>query len=545
MRKNLLKKNTLGALALAVSMTAAFSFTACGGGGGEFSGTLNVLFPNSGMTDDKFVENSTTRVIEEFTGRKVNYFQMLGSSEENDVSNALLAGEYSLIKMGRGSFDQNVVLEAFYDITDLIKEYGKNLLEIIDKDAWDACYYNGKLYGVPEVGWGFMQDSAFVFNMQDLAAVGINEVPSTLTEFTVALEKLQQKFGGDNPFYHAFSMQGAEADQQIISGCFDMPKEFYVNEDDEIVNWIYSEATEKYLRYMNDIYKNGYMSTSWSSSTSATVMGLYAQGNCSVACLPYWNITPTCESIVSLGKASSVQDALDNMGFAMHLLGDGAYDSVDQRADNSWHLSSINDIGYFCAVPNSVSKEEAIAAIQWMDAKIVDENYRTFVAGKEGESYEFVTKEEYEANEADAQSTTYIVPIEEADGTTRYYKLLPEYDNVKNNSMYQTGGNAEVGKRYWPLREAQYNCWPILMDEEASSHIITSALARCSVIESWSKQSITARSTIVTYIQNIINAKDETTFNKQFEYLKNTAFPKYWNGCNADVQAWYQANKNK
>ena len=83
------------------------------------------------------------------------------------------------------------------------------------------------------------------------------------------------------------------------------------------------------------------------------------------------------------------------------------------------------------------------------------------------------------------------------------------------------------------------------MDEEASSHIITSALARCSVIESWSKQSITARSTIVTYIQNIINAKDETTFNKQFEYLKNTAFPKYWNGCNADVQAWYQANKNK
>lgn len=52
-------------------------------------------------------------------------------------------------------------------------------------------------------------------------------------------------------------MQGAEADQQFISGCFNMPKEFYVDENDKIVNWIYSDATEKYLRYMNDIYNKG------------------------------------------------------------------------------------------------------------------------------------------------------------------------------------------------------------------------------------------------------------------------------------------------
>lgn len=543
MRKNAFK-NTLRILALGFSVTTAFSCVACGGGG-DFSGTLNVLFPNSGITDDKFVENSTTRAIEEFTGQKVNYSQMLGSSEENDVSNALLSGEYSLIKMQRGSFDQNVVLDAFYDITDLIEEYGKNLLEVIDEAEWGSCYYNGRLYAVPEVGFGYMYDNAFVFNMKDLETVGITEVPSTLSEFTAALEKLQAHFGESNAFYHAFSMQGAEADQQIISGCFDMPKEFYVNENDEIESWIYSDATEKYLSYMNELYGKGYISTSWASSTSATVMGLYAQGNCSVACLPYWNITSTCESMVSLGKAESVEDALNNMGFALYLLGDGSNGSVDQRADNGWHLSSIGDTSYFCAIPNSVSREEAIAAIQWMDAKIVDENYRTFLVGKEGESYELVTKEEYEANEADSQSTTYIVPIVEENGETNYYKLLPEYDNVKNNSMYATGGNAKIGKRYWPLREAQYNCWSILMDEEASEHVITSALAKCSVIESWSKQSITARSAVITYIQNIINAKDEATFDRQFSYLKETAFPKYWNSCNADVQAWYQANKNK
>ena len=179
-----------------------------------------------------------------------------------------------------------------------------------------------------------------------------------------------------------------------------------------------------------------------------------------------------------------------------------------------------------------------------MDAKITDENYRSFLVGKEGESYELVTEEEYLANEADEDSDTVIVPIEEADGTTQYYKLLAEYDNVKDNSMYQTGGNAEVGRRYWPLREAYYNCWGILMDVEDYDHVMTSALSRYSVIPSWSAVSITARSRIVTYIQNTINADDENTFDRYFNYLKDTGFPNLWNDCDADVQAWYQSTKN-
>ena len=83
-RRNVMKKklikNAVRLSALVFSVAMAVSCTSCGGGGGDFSGTLNVLFPNSGITDDKFVENSTTRAIEEFTGQKVNYSQMLGSS---------------------------------------------------------------------------------------------------------------------------------------------------------------------------------------------------------------------------------------------------------------------------------------------------------------------------------------------------------------------------------------------------------------------------------------------------------------------------------
>lgn len=77
MKKKLIK-NTIRSLALVFSVAIATSCVSCGGGGGNFSGTLNVLFPNSGITDDKFVDNSTTRAIEEFTGQKVNYSQMLG-----------------------------------------------------------------------------------------------------------------------------------------------------------------------------------------------------------------------------------------------------------------------------------------------------------------------------------------------------------------------------------------------------------------------------------------------------------------------------------
>jgi hypothetical protein len=109
--------------------------------------------------------------------------------------------------------------------------------------------------------------------------------------------------------------------------------------------------------------------------------------------------------------------------------------------------------------------------------------------------------------------------------------------------MYATGSNSAVAQRYWPLREAQYNCWPILFDSKDNDHVITSPLARCSVIASWSSQSITARSTVITYMQNVINAKDDAAFDKQYNYVKDKAFPKYWNTCDADVQAWYQAHK--
>ena len=540
-------RNILRLTAIPVSATAVLSGAACGSGESDFeqSGTLKALFPNSGITDAEFVDNSTTRLLEEITGQKVEYAQMLGSSEESDVQSALLDGGYSLIKMQRGSYDQNVIQGAFYDITDLIEEYGQNLLATIDESAWDACYYEGKLYAIPEVGFGHMYNNAIVFNMEHLAEVGITEVPSTLTEFTEALHALQDHFGSD-PNYHAFSMPGAEAYQPLITGCFEVPYEFYVNEDDEITSWIYSQEADNYLHYMNDLnnYGNGCLSTSWAQATSANVMGFYVQGLCSVSVLPYWNISGTCESMAATGAADSAQDALDNMGFALYLLGDGSYGSVDQTADNSWQLADNTDIGYFCAIPATASEAEAIAAIKWMDAKITDENYRSFLVGKEGESYELVTEEEYLANEADEDSDTVIVPIEEADGTTQYYKLLAEYDNVKDNSMYQTGGNAEVGRRYWPLREAYYNCWGILMDVEDYDHVMTSALSRYSVIPSWSAVSITARSRIVTYIQNTINADDENTFDRYFNYLKDTGFPNLWNDCDADVQAWYQSTKN-
>ena len=298
------------------------------------------------------MDNSTTRLLEEITGQKVEYAQMLGSSEESDVQSALLDGGYSLIKMQRGSYDQNVIQGAFYDITDLIEEYGQNLLATIDESAWDACYYEGKLYAVPEVGFGHMYNNAIVFNMEHLAEVGITDVPSTLTEFTDALHALQDHFGSD-PNYHAFSMPGAEAYQPLITGCFEVPYEFYVNEDDEITSWIYSQEADNYLHYMNDLnnYGNGCLSTSWAQATSANVMGFYVQGLCSVAVLPYWNISGTCESMAATGAADSAQDALDNMGFALYLLGDGSYGSVDQTADNSWQLADNTDIGYFCAIP--------------------------------------------------------------------------------------------------------------------------------------------------------------------------------------------------
>lgn len=501
--------------------------------------TLSGLYPTSGMRDSEFQDSPTTRAFEEMTGYKVNYYQISGSNEEAEVGNALLEDNtYSFIKCARGAFDQYVVQDAFLDLTELLNRYGQNLLETISDDLWEACTYNGKIYAIPEYGYGDMQNGALVFNAEHLERAGITKLPETLTEFTDAIYKLQRTLGANDNNYHALAMSAASAIIPVLAGSFDVPKEFYEDENGKVTRDIYSDEMLNYIKYMNRLVRDNCLPANWDSAQDAQLMGWFTNENISVVHLPYWYVTPLCEQMTAnkADKYPTVEAARAGLKWQTRIKGDGSDGSPVQEKGK---LLVEDDIAYFITIPYQ-SRAQAAYTIDWMNTRITDENYRRFIIGEEGVSYEIVS--ESDATEDD-------VAIVEADGTTRYYRFLDGYAAILGNSQYATGGNPTIGRRYWPLREKTYDCWEILLPEDETELCTRTALAKCPVLPEWSEKSMAARSRIITYQQLMINTRidgDESVRNS-LPYLLKTMksnFETVWTStCAAQVQTWYDSRK--
>lgn len=498
---------------------------------------LKGLYPSSGMSD--FADSYTSRQLEKMTGYKVEYSEISGSNEESEVSNATYnRNTYSFIKCGKGSFDQLVIQDAFADLTAALEVYGKDLLATIDKELWDACTFDGKIYGIPEYGFGYMQDTALIFNMKHLEKAGVNKIPETLTEFTETLHKLQDTFGSDTN-YHAMAMTAAEAELSIISSAFEMPSQFYEDTDGTIKNYIYSDKAVNYYKYMNEQvykYKSGCLPKNWDQAQAGEIMKWFANENISVAHLPYWYYNNLCEQVLGNNKEGyeTIGEVKENLKWQTRIKGDGAFGSIKQEKGKN---REIGDIGYVITIPRQ-SSADAPYALDWMNQRIQDDNYKAFLLGEEGVTYQIVTAE---------QATEEDVAIPEEDGSTTYYRLLDGYKQVIGNSMYTTGGNPEMGRKYWPLREKKYDCWDILLPAEEDDLMILSALAKAPVLTNFSKTSMESRSKILTYAQQMINAKGTSERNSFDAYLataKKTFEDKYWTPqIRTEVQTWYDENR--
>lgn len=495
--------------------------------------SLKGLFPDSGFNDNVFNTGYTASLINSLTGYDVNYAQLTGSDADNVITNYLTSKtQYDFMKLGLGQFDAHVVEKAFLPLEDYLNKFGTHLKDIIPQESWDTATYDGHIYAIPETAFASMQDEAIIFSRSALQEVGITSVPSTVGDFTDALTALQSHFGASNSSYHAFSLVGAMPTLSCISDAFEVPYNFFVDGEGKIENYIYSDNTLPYLNYMNGFVRNGVLAQSWSSSTASDALGQFIKGNCSVVSLPYWYMVPLYTQLCSVNptKYPTYDDAKADIGYVLNLRGDGTNGSKNQVSAK--HQAGMGN-AYMITIPWYMS-ENAAYTIDYMDKKIQDVNYKLFLTGREGEGFEYTT-----ADDADGVKITY-------GGETKYYKLLSTFkSNIKDNSMYQTGGNASVGKAFWPLREKGFDCWSVI--NEIDENAITNPLSMYPVIPSYSKISIVSASYVMTYIQQAINTLNNSETKNTSGILsavKKNYKTKYWtDAVDADVQAWYSSKK--
>ena len=168
-----------------------------------------------------------------------------------------------------------------------------------------------------------------------------------------------------------------------------------------------------------------------------------------------------------------------------------------------------------------------------MNTKIKTDVYEGYRLGEEGVHHEVSNSNDPEAIKVNIA------------GEEKYIKLLPKYDaEILPTSMYQTGGNALVGKNLWPLSEQSYNCWKILVDTDYDN-IVTNELSMIPYIKGWSEVDIASRSQVLTYEQILIIASNDAEFDDELSNIKIIWESHYWTKeVNDNVQAWYQS-KNK
>ncbi|WNQ13179.1 extracellular solute-binding protein [Paenibacillus aurantius] len=79
-------------------------------------------------------------------------------------------------------------------LNDLIDKYGPNLKKSINKEAWDAVTFNGKIMGIPQTANGNAPSGRVIYVRKDwMDKVGIKDIPKTPDEFLTMLRAFRDK----------------------------------------------------------------------------------------------------------------------------------------------------------------------------------------------------------------------------------------------------------------------------------------------------------------------------------------------------------------
>ena len=619
-------------IAVAAVMIAGVAATFVGCGDKEFSTeidwnvdlskpiTLKGLFPNAGMKN--FGKDDTAEIIQRETGYEVEYKELASKGAEDAVGKYLSSHEtFNFMKLNDACYTPYLD-GTFVDLKDLLEKTpeGQVLYQLINlmDNGWDAVKYVDEkgvehIYGIPDFGYVHMIDHALIWNTNHLEQIGFetefgHTLPETLGEVTWAFEKLQDKFGS-NSSYHAFGIPGAAAAEVTpIAACFEVPNNFYVDENGKIQIKNYSPNMADYVMYMNYLYEKGIISSQWNGSSAATANQAFGDELHSCIYLPYWNVTALVNAIVAKDKIAKTMGVTNNfqtmhdeaIAWTLRIRGDGS--SVTHRGqtiackdqEKALLPGDPGGISYYTVIPYYMAKN-ARHVINYLAKKM--EAFATFFGGDEGKHWNALSEEEiaerdlpkaevyteetdalYTAKESFKDKILFVRPYHysytdarsgeektvEVNEPGKWIRLTERYPSgqIAENSQYCTGTNAIAAKVYCHLHELGFNAWYYCDNNPDPEEWISNPMFMSPVMKLWGPVNIITRSHFLTGVETAISAKADPNPKKDQDPLKilkvnlDSARTKkapnngksyyYWSDAISDeMTAWYNSSKNK
>lgn len=526
--------------------------------------TLDAYFPNFGCNNQKIEKGWLSKAIVKKAGYNVN-FKQFSPSMDVEVNKYLNTREpIDMMKVGGTIFNNYVTLGYFTDLTDVIEKYanvpvkadGTTFKNLFTKEQWDACSYDGRIYAIPEIGHTAMVDQAIIWNRDHLKAVGINKIPTTIGETHDALYALQKHFGPKNKDYYAFSLYGTIPVNNPLSCAFEVPGEWWVDEKGDLQNVIHSKEWGTYITWMNGLLNDSIIAGDWVSQNENNAMNNFVKENCSAYVAAYWNITPVREMLVKtyqsfpsdLGEGGIITNSVKKdyvygqskrvtlkddalLSWTAYVKGDGTHGSIPQ--EKGIVREGPTRVGYYITVP-VVNAKRAAYVVDWVCQKNTEDMTITLIAGEEGTHYEYTTATDPDAIKLYTETETYVKLHEE--------KFLAD---ISGMSQFQTSVNMDIAREWWPVAEAGFNAWNVLvLDEngkEDRSRVIENPFGYHPVLPTFASVDLEAQNYVITQAQALINAKAEL-LEQNLAKARSDYNTRFYNLCKDEINTWYKAN---
>ena len=167
------------------------------------------------------------------------------------------AGDYDILFTNGNTFNNDVKVGAFKDISELVKTASPKLYESIPEDYWDACKVDGKLYGVPTYKDSSMTQYV-VWDKELMESVGYDgSQMKDLYDLTAPLTAIKEKTGepsflqhknGAGYLVYMYDLMGAGLTNLGVR--FD-------DQDAKVVSVFEQEEIMNYLKLFHQWYKDG------------------------------------------------------------------------------------------------------------------------------------------------------------------------------------------------------------------------------------------------------------------------------------------------
>ncbi|ERJ13650.1 extracellular solute-binding protein [Haloplasma contractile] len=384
--------------------------------------TIDFLGP---YADYDPAKDPTADVVEEVTGYEVNYKRLPSTNAEQTLNTQLGTGEqYHAVKVTRNQYENLVKQCALLDISDYLDQYGENIKNAISEESWSVVEYGDGIYGVPERSSSDNINSTIAFRQDWLDALDL-EVPETPEELKAVLQAFKDEYGQNDPSFAPLTLQKSDIVIYAISSAFGIYTE-WKEIDGELYHQTELEAMQEYLDFMIELEKDGLLDVAVPTNDNAKAEQKFTQGRAGAIVTYWWRVPSLVDGLESSAEIGA------ELSYA---------EPLKDEEGNRGILRSTG-VNYVTVIPVHMA-EQAAYAIDWMDKKLVEENFKKIVIGSE--------------------DVHHIID--------REGNYLPgnKFDEKNNSDYFITGSYEPKYDEFWLARvhknEDMYNAWYALNEK--------------------------------------------------------------------------------